>query len=205
MRRAVLGLTLVVAACGGKSDTDGVAPVTLPLPVTMIVGQEVVVLPITLVVAENALGWADSLPTRAAALGMADSMIAEFLTTRAPEVNWVLPARLRELYRRNPIVLADPDRMPSAVLRGQRVDAVPDPMRAQLRTLVAFTGGRFVMAPAALFFTATPDGQGRAQLSVAIADTRTGRIMFRTVATGDASGPRVALRRALRSLVPETP
>lgn len=200
-RLAIIG-SLVLVACGGKS-TEEVVPEGLPLPVTMLVGQEVMVLPLTLLSADTELGWTDQLGERDVALRNADSVIARHFEERAPEVRWVLPERLAEVHRRNPTIVADPYRMPGAILRGQQVDAVPDPLRAQLRTLAGFVGGRFVVVPSALFFTTTPEGLGEAQLVVVVADVRTGRVAFRTVAKGQGDSADLALSRALRILVPQ--
>src|SRR5205807_4831056 len=73
---------------------------------------------------------------------------------RTPEVSWVLPDALRRAARRAPGIAPDPDQMGSAVLRAPDVEIVPDPLRSELRTLVALggNGGRYALVPAALVY-----------------------------------------------------
>jgi len=206
MKVARLGQWLLAAtamSCGGNPPPDpAVPPVTIPLPVAVLAGREILVLPVGLIAAADSLGWRDQFRDRAAVRSAADSIIADALTARAPEVPWVLPARLRQIARRNPTVVADPDRLPGAVLRDERLEEVPDPLRAQLRTLSSFTDARYALVPAALFYERTPSGEGRAHLVTAVADVRLGTITFRSTASGDGPDPWTALETALSALIP---
>ena len=107
---------------------------------------------------------------------------------------------------------------------------VPDPLRTQLRTLVALAGGRFALVPAALVYRrsggravgrsgapqkpvsgdvgaqhAAPLHIAMAELSVVLVDTRLGKVVWRTVARGDGADPWAALTGALKSLTPGLP
>jgi len=189
--------------CGGGAQPDpAVPPVTLPLPVAALAGREILVLPVGLIAASDSLGWRDWFRDRAQARSAADSLIADALTGRAPEVPWVLPTRLRQIAGRNPTIVPDPDRMPGAVLRDERLQEVPDPLRAQLRTLASFTSARYALVPAALFYEPTPSHEGRAHLVTVVADVRLGRITFRSTASGDGPDPWAALEAALAALTP---
>jgi hypothetical protein len=176
--------------------------VTLPLPIAVLAGREIMVLPIGLIAADDSLDWDAWFTDRAGTRRATDSLIADALTERAPEVPWVLPARLQQLAARNPTIVTDPYRMPGAVLRDERLEAVPDPLRAQLRTLAAFTSARFALVPAALYYEPTPAGDGRAHLVIVVADVRLGSITFRTIASGDGEDPWAALKTALAALTP---
>jgi len=210
-----------LAGCGGRQHTDEPAPI-IPLPTAGIAGQPVSVLPLTLIAAEDSLHWEQVLAERRASLGRADSIIAALLTARAPEVNWILPERLRRESRRAAGLAADPDRMGSAILRAEPMRDVPDPLRTQLRTLVALAGGRFALVPAALVYKrsegaqkpasgdvgaqhAAPLRSVTAELSVVLVDTRLGKVVWRTVARGDGDDPWTALTGALKSLTPGLP
>jgi len=97
---------------------------------------------------------------RRAALAKSDSVIGTLLTTRAPEVTWLLPDELRRAARHAPGIAPDPDQMGTAILLrgGGREEIVPDPLRHELRTLAALVGaggGRFVLVPAGLVFRRT--------------------------------------------------
>ena len=152
-------------------------------------------------------------------------MFGALLQARAPEVSWVLPDELRRAARRAPGIAPDPDQMGTAILlRGGKLEVVPDPLRSELRTLAALAGsggGRYALIPAGLIYrrTVVPDCRGTAcraptapgapvataELTVVMVDVRTGRIGFRTVARGEGDDPWTALTRAVKSLTPGLP
>ena len=227
VRCAVVAATL--AGCGGKQHVEEPTP-TAPLPTAGIAAQQVGITPLTLIVAEDSLHWQALLGERRAALAKSDSVIGTLLTTRAPEVTWLLPDELRRAARRAPGIAPDPDQMGTAILLrgGGREEIVPDPLRYELRTLAALVGaggGRFVLVPAGLVFRRTggpADGRtggaaarptarppdrpsATAELTVVMVDVRTGRVGFRTVARGEGDDPWTALTGAVKSLTPGLP
>jgi hypothetical protein len=175
------------------------------LPTERISGQTVAILPVTLLVADPAL-QADSVyaayTERRAALARADSLVSEGIVSRAPEVNWVPPRELRKMARRSAGYLVDPDQMGQAVLRGPKILVIPDPLRSSLRSLMAVAGGRLALVPAAIGFGPEPDGQIRADLSVGLADARTGKVVWRSLAYGHGKSPDEALNAALAAVLP---
>ena len=181
------------------------APQVLPVPTEALVGQHVALMPITLIAPDPAL-QADTIYAayrdRRTALLWADSLIADAFTGRAPEVRWVLPAELRKVARRAPGIVGDPDQMGQAALRSPKLREVPDPLRSSLRNLMAVVGGRVVMVPASIGFGRQADGRIRANLSLAAADTRSGRVLWRSVAIGSGTNPREALDAALTAVLP---
>ncbi len=204
--RALRGVALWGAACGGHSGTLTPAP-TAPLPTAGIAAQQVSVLPLTLIALDDSLRWQAPLGERRAALAKSDSVIGALLKARAPEVNWILPDELRRT---------------AILMHGGGVpELVPDPLRNELRTLAALAGaggGRYALVPAGLILrrsggavaaktagAAGPSGAGTAELTVVIVDVRTGRIGFRTVARGEGDDPWTALTRAVKSLTPGLP
>ena len=201
----------LLAGCGGKQHAETPAP-TQPLPTAGLAAQQVSVLPLTLLAAEDSLNWQAQFADRRAALARADSVIGTLLTARAPEVSWVLPAALRRAARRAPGIAPDPDQMGSAVLRAPNLEIVPDPLRGELRTLVALggNGGRFALVPAALVYRRAAAGPpdrpfATAELTIAMVDARTGHVGFRTIARGDGDDPWSALTRAVKNLTPGLP
>jgi hypothetical protein len=177
----------------------------LPVPTQALVGQNVALMPITLIAPDPAL-QADTIYApyrdRRTALLWADSLIGDAFSGRAPEVHWVLPAELRKVARRSPGIVGDPDQMGQAALRAPKLREVPDPLRSSLRNLMAVVGGRVVMVPASIGFGRQADGLIRADLSLAAADTRTGRVLWRSLATGSGTNPRAALDAALAAVLP---
>lgn len=202
-------LTLVILACGGKPAAPTPARTSAPprepikpLVTSSLAGQQIAVVPITLVIGTDTLPRIAPLNDRVKALAWADSIIGEGFLARGPEVKWVLPADLRKVARRAPTVAPDPDRMGQSLLRTAELKDVPDPLRSQLRSLMALVGGRFVMVPASLSFVPDTSGAIRAELSLVLADTRTGKVLWRTVGWGLGATPAAALSAAMATVLP---
>lgn len=204
------------AGCGHKPAPQAIPlpPPTLPLPTTALAGQQVVLLPLTLIAAEDSLHWESQLADRRATLNRVDSVVGALLTARAPEVSWVLPATVRRAARHAPGVATDPDQLGTAVLRVEKLTVVPDPLRGQVRTLAALSGGRYVLIPVALIYRRAPvpvgaappsHRTGVAQFAFVLADIRTGHIGWRTIAIGEGEDPWVSLTRAVKNLTPGLP
>ena len=200
---------LVVLGCAGRPAElpPGEAPIrrASPLPTAGLSGAAVAVYPLTLMSADQALNWREQLAVRRTALDRADSVIAEALKSRSPEVPWVLPDVMRRGAKQAPGMLADPDQIATSLLRATRLEKLSDPLWSQMRALSAVAGARFALVPAALFYFKTPEGLGRAELTLVLADTRSGVIGWRTIAEGEANDPWQALWMALKQLTPGMP
>ena len=202
-------LTVLVSAvgllgCGGSRSADQAETVPVPLPVAAMAGVDVVVYPLTMILAEAALGWDLEVAPRDAALRHADSLIVDALTSRTPEVTWVLTDKLRRVARQAAGMLGDPDRMGTAALR-HNVRRIPDPLRSQLRSLTGAAGDRLALIPASLFFFKDEVSGGRAELTVVLVEVRLGEVLWRSVAQGMGETPWMALRAALETLAPGLP
>jgi hypothetical protein len=205
-RLGTLGVLALHVAVAGAAPLA--AQQAQPLRTTALAGQRVAVVPLTLVAIPPALRtdslWAAAaarLADRRAALDWADSAIGAELEARGPEVTWVLPPELRRIARRSPGVVRDPDEMGQAVLRARQRE-VPDPLRSSLRSLVAMVGGRYALVPAALGFGREDDGRVRADLALALADPRSGAVLWQTLAVGRGGSPDEALGAALGAVLP---
>lgn len=202
----LLALAAVVG-CGGGGSGASEQPkpsplLNIPMATPVLAGQRVAVLPLTLAVPDLALANDPLLGSRARVLPWADSLIGEALQGRAPEVTWVLPAELRRAARRATGFATDPDHMGHAILRDPLFKVVPDPLRSQIRTLVALVDARYALVPASLVFLKEPAGTVKAELSFVIVDARTGAPGWRSVASGSAAEPSLALRTALINILP---
>jgi hypothetical protein len=208
------GLVLIGAlapACARAQRPPAPAPAPEPLPAAVafstqaVAGKTVGVLPLTLIVADSALNSSSAYAgyrNHRQALSRADSLIGEALLSRGPEVGWVLPPELRKMARRAAGFVPDPDQMGQAVLRGPKLKDIPDPLRSSMRSLLAVADGRLALVPAALGFSTEPDGRIRADLSLVLADTRTGKVVWRSLALGRGKSPDEALNAALASVLP---
>jgi hypothetical protein len=203
----VVLLVLQFAGCASRRPADATPQPTAPLPTAGLAGQKVVVFPLTLIAADEHLGWQTPLTPRRAALERADSVLGDMLTARSPEVTWVLPPELRQAARRGVGVTSDPDQMATSLLRSPSLRQLPDPLWSQMRTLAAIAGDRYVLVPASLIFLPAKDGAtgGLAEMTLVLADVRTGAIGWRTIARGEGADPWTALQQALRGLAPGLP
>ena len=204
MPRASL-ISIVCVFLLGLPLTAQQTPPASPVPVGSLGGKDVAVMPITLIAIDPVFD-ADTLfqqyREHRSALNWADSLIGRALTTRAPEVKWVLPPRLRKLARRAPGLVDDPDEMGQAMLRSTKLKEIPDQLRVSLRNLMALTDGRVVLVPAALGFSKDTDGRIRAELSLVAVDARSGRILWRSTPVGSGVTPAAALTGALEAVLP---
>ena len=202
---SLLVLAAVVGCGGGGSQTpEPPKPSPLlnnPMATPVLAGQRVAVLPLTLAVPDLALAGDTLLGSRARVLPWADSLIGEALTGRAPEVTWVSPAELRRAARRAAGLATDPDHMGHAMLRDPVFKVVPDPLRSQIRTLVALIDARYALVPASLVFLKEPAGV-KAELNLVLVDARTGSPAWRSVAVGSGSDATLAFRGALANILP---
>lgn len=206
--RALVGLVLIGAvapACAkAQREPEPRAPVAV-FSTAALAGKTVGVLPLTLVVADPAL-QSDTVYSqyrdRRLGLSRADSLIGEALLGRGPEVTWVLPPELRKMARRSGGFVPDPDQMGQAILRSPKLINIPDPLRSSMRSLLAIADTRLAFVPASLGFSPEANGQIRADLSVVLADTRSGKVLWRSLALGRGKSPDDALNTALASLLP---
>jgi hypothetical protein len=197
---------LPLLACSAQAQKPlAPLPPVRGLATAALAGQVIAVLPITLLVADPALET-DTVyarySDRRAALLRADSLVGEGLQSRGPEVNWVLPPQLRKIARRSAGVVEDPDQMGQAILRAPKMERVPDPLRSSIRSLVALAGGRMVLVPASVGFGPEPNGQIRADLSLVLADSRSGKVLWRSLAYGRGATPDQALNAAVAAVLP---
>lgn len=195
-----------VVGCGGGGTQTPEPPkpsplLNIPMATPVLAGQRVAVLPLTLAVPDLALSRDTLLGSRARVLPWADSLIGEALLGRAPEVTWVVPAELRRAARRAVGFATDPDHMGHAILRDPLFKVVPDPLRSQIRTLVALVDARYALVPASLVFLQEPAGV-KAELNLVLVDARTGTPGWRSIAAGSGADATEALRAALINILP---
>lgn len=172
-------------------------------PADPLKGQAVPVFPLTYLVYDRASGLDTAFIPRAPALRRVDSVINQVLADLGPEVLWAPPDSLRQAARKAPGLLADPDRMATSRLRTYALQTVPEPLRAQLRTLTAATGGgRYALVPAGLTVTRIEEDRYLADLTYTLVDTRMGAVSWSSTLRGNSLDIWDAVAQTARLLLP---
>jgi hypothetical protein len=205
--RCRLLLLLATVPLAGSAVAQEKSPKgqNVALLTTGLAGQAVAVLPLTMVVTDRRVPGAASASARATLARWADSLLADALSERAAEVQWILPPALRSAARRSAGMIPSPDQMGQSVMRAPKLQDVPDPLRSYLRQLLGLAGGaRYAFIPAAL--SLAPAGAAGDSLSVSLsavlADGRLGKVVWRTLALGTGEDADAAFRAALETIFP---
>ena len=166
-------------------------------------GQNVPVMPLTMVVRDSAVSDSVLLTGRPVLMAWADSILADGLTLAAPEISWVYGTELTRVARRGAGMIPEPAKMGQAILRSENIKTVPDPTRANFRTLAGLAGARYIFVPAAVRFTRDSTGEVLATLTAVLADTRSGAVLWRVNALGRGTSPGEALYKTIEYFLPE--
>lgn len=205
MRTLALALSLAAfhTAPLRSQDRPQEAPRRVGLMREALAGQVIPVLPLTHVVRDSSFTDSTLAGERVLMLAWADSIVAEALVERSPEISWLYGSELRRVVRRSAGIIPEPHRFGHAILRAPSLKTVPDPTRSHFRTLTALAGGRHVFVPASLTLARDEEGAVRVTLVVVVADSRTGRLIWRSDALGTGPTTAAALRSAVEYFLPD--
>jgi hypothetical protein len=127
------------------------------------------------------LDWAGSIGRLQDVKQTLDADILSAFDERGLRKAWIFPGDLQAAYKRNSTYAADPYALAEEPLRSPSLalDAlVPDPLAAQLRTLIAFhQDARLVLAPVELRFEKAGTG-GRGVLRLVLIDPRLANVRW---------------------------
>ena len=176
-------------ACGGRArpQDPGQPPPPVAVAPMDLGGQRVLILPVQ--------GVGGMSFTR-------DDVTAEVvaaLRARDTRTQWIDPARLRRTLSQSPNFAPDPGALPndSYLHRGER--SISGQLADVVRRYSALTEARIVVIPRAARFMPAADsgGGGHVRMSVAVADARTGLLVW----FGEVDGPPVANPTDRRAIV----
>lgn len=167
-------LATLAAGCGSKPATPAPAPA---LSLQGLTAQRLAVLPtFTIIVGTDE--WGAPLRRSTETLRALDTAIVAALDERGIGRNWVFPPELRRSFQHNPTYATDPYELGEEPLRSPTLQVgarLPDPLASQLRTLVALTDTRYVLAPIELRvhrIATDSAGRGEGVLRLALLDAR---------------------------------
>jgi hypothetical protein len=173
MTRRILGLALVAVACGGsKPEPTTPAPETMPL--SGIVGQNIVIAPVQSLRVTSDIGWS-AMPAPRAVLSRLDSAIADTLRVRVANQAWVYADGVVKSAANNPTYATDPRALAVNPLRAPALklgDRLPEPLASQLRTMIAFHDVRLVLLPIDVTITRTTGANAQPVMHLVLVDPR---------------------------------
>ena len=119
-------------------------------------------------------------------LGFANATLDSAVRRDAREVTWLGLEEQRRAARRNPTLGLDPDHFATQYLFDPRVDRIPDPLWAQVRSMAAVSSARYVVVPAGVKISGA-SGARTAAYIIVLADARSGSVLMRLRAQGAAA------------------
>ena len=170
-----------------------------------LVGRSVLLLPVgALVLSDSAARNADLVARQFALKTTAGSVLDSALRRRAPAVTWLGLAEQRRALRMAPALGIEPERLEASYLMSPRVEALADPLWAQLRTLSSMMNTSLALAPAAVRLDQS-GGTYSAEYVLVVVDCREGQVEGRGRVPGpQAATPEAALAAAAAAAVPQT-
>ena len=187
MTPRILGLALVTMACGGsKPESSTPAPETMPL--SGIVGQNIVIAPVQSLRVTSDIGW--TIPAPRAVLSRLDSVIADTLRARVANQAWVYADGVVKSAAANPTYATDPRALAVNPLRAPALklgDRLPEPLASQLRTMIAFHDVRLVLLPIDVTMTRTTGTSAQPVMNMVLVDPRSSVVRWIGRITGPES------------------
>jgi hypothetical protein len=149
--------------------------------------QHVIVTPAFSFVMAPDVGWTVTRETEL--LRTLDADIAAALEDRGLKGQWIFPSALVQSYQRNPTYATDPYRLAMQTLRSPQLavgSRLAEPLASQLRTMIALTDARYVLAPVELKIEHVGvDHAGRGVLRLVLMDVRTAEVRWIGKVQGD--------------------
>jgi len=166
-------------------------PATAPAPAHALAGmaaQHLIVTPAFALTKATDVPWEIN---QTELLRTLDADIQSALEERGLKGQWVFADALEQSYRRNPTYATDPHRLAMQSLRSPALEIgarLAEPLASQLRTMVALTDARYVLAPVELTIEHVGAGSaGRGVLRLVLVDARGSDVRWIGKVVGDTS------------------
>lgn len=163
-------LLLALAACGGRTAPPPEPGTSRGIPPDLR-GRTVMILPV-----QQLMG----VP------GDADAELAFQLQARSEEVTWVTPEEMDRALARSPALQARTRGLPVGQFLAAEVLRIGDPLFGELYRLSVLVGAQAAVIPVRAELVRNPDeDQPRVRLTVALVETRTGRVGWFSILEGE--------------------
>ena len=170
-------MAATAAACAQRAQPPVPGDDTRPPP--SLAGRPVLVLPVQ----------PTSGPGVLAVPGL-DADIAFFLSERAPQVRWILPAQVERALANAPTLRIQPSALDVGGFRRARLERIGEPLFTDLHNLGLLLDARLALLPYAGGYVAGAGGSpGRVELHVALIDTAGGDVLWIGAVTGQPGAP----------------
>lgn len=210
MRRALIAVLAAAVALGcHHKKAPATTPVAAPLALSGLVTQRMVVLPTYTISLGTEVAWTPQLTRPRDMLRALDTDLLAALDERGLRRTWIFPEELVRQQRTNPTYATDPYALGEEPLRSAAITVgarLPEPLASQVRTLVAISDARYLLAPIEIRFAKAPGDStgatGVPTLRLAVLDARMSEVRWVGEVRGDpATGPSPALTASLASRV----
>ena len=164
---------LLVAGCAARNTPPSADQPAAPPPI--LTGQVVMVLPAQ----HGPAGGMSMEPVT----GL-DRELEFWLSEQTPRVQWVFASELERILARSPSLEIDLHSLAVSSFHRGEVRNIGDPLFGDLNKLGALTNARAALIPVAAAWIPDGAGSGRVEISVALIDNRTGRVIWTGVVAG---------------------
>ena len=202
-RAAVLCVAVFTTVSCGGSKPESATPTPESMPLSGIVGQNIVIAPVQALRLPAEVGW-PAMPASRAALAKLDSVIADTLRVRVANQAWIYADGVVKSAANNPTYATDPRALAVNPLRSPALklgDRLPEPVATQLRTMIAFHDARLVLIPLDLTIEQVSAGIGRPVVHLMLVDPRSSVVRWIgkvTAADSPAFTPEISATLAAR-------
>jgi hypothetical protein len=122
-------------------------------------------------------------------VGDPDAELAFGLQDRGRDVEWILPAEVEEVLARSPGISANTRGLPVGAFAMAEVNRVGDPLYGELRRMAVLVNAEAILLPVRAYTEVAEGHSPRILMMATLIEPRTGRVLWFSIAEGDAFPP----------------